>query len=191
MPCPKGTRTKGLSTRYTKGLRHTAVTKRELTETFLKRTAFIEQKLKEMDAQSDDAAASRAMRASAIDAVPTIEGVMPLRPIPNKRGTTIDVETYRAATRDASASKGVASTSGGLIGRLAFVERTDVGTETVGTEEGDGEDEDGEDDDANEEDTREEVPTPALEAPVERLGSEKRRKAKLKKKLRAKKQRRC
>lgn len=120
--CPKGTRTKGLAKKYTHNARVSHVLKREKTERFLKKREFVERRLAELQNAAGDGVDHR----SALERVPTTEGVMPKPVIEPKRGPTLDAEAYRTATRAASGAAGAASTSGGLIGRLAFGGNSDL-----------------------------------------------------------------
>ena len=124
MPCPKGTRTKGLTRKYAHSARVQAVHKRARTETYLKKRAFIDAKLAAHAAAKARAGAEEDSR-SALERVPEVRGVMPEREI--ERRVTLDVEAYRAAAKRASERAGGASTSGGTIGKVAFDGRSDVG----------------------------------------------------------------
>ena len=124
MPCPKGTRTKGLTRKYAHSARVQAVHKRARTETYLKKRAFIDAKLAAHAAAKARAGAEEDSR-SALERVPEVCGVMPEREI--ERRVTLDVEAYRAAAKRASERAGGASTSGGTIGKVAFDGRSDVG----------------------------------------------------------------
>ena len=124
MPCPKGTRTKGLTRKYAHSARVQAVHKRARTETDLKKRAFIDAKLAAHAAAKARAGAEEDSR-SALERVPEVRGVMPEREI--ERRVTLDVEAYRAAAKRASERAGGASTSGGTIGKVAFDGRSDVG----------------------------------------------------------------
>lgn len=125
MPCPKGTRTKGLTRKYKHNARVEAERKRARTETYRKKRAFIDAKLAAYAAAERAGAEEAVDGRSALDRVPTVVGVMPAREI--ERRVTLDVEAYRSAAKTASARAGAASTSGGTIGKLAFDGRSDVG----------------------------------------------------------------
>ena len=124
MPCPKGTRTKGLTRKYAHSARVQAVHKRARTETYLKKRAFIDAKLAAHAAAKARAGGEEDSR-SALERVPEVRGVMPEREI--ERRVTLDVEAYRTAAKRASERAGGASTSGGTIGKVAFDGRSDVG----------------------------------------------------------------
>jgi len=127
MVCPKGTRTKGLTKKYAHNARVAALKKRARTSEHRRKAAFVEAALERLAAR--DAAEGRdAARASDAGGTPTVVGVMPARE--TARRATIDAEAYREATRAASSAAAVASTSGGLIGKLAFDGASDVALET-------------------------------------------------------------
>lgn len=166
MPCPKGTRTKGLTRKYAHSARVQAVHKRARTETYLKKRAFIDAKLAAHAAAKARAGAEEDSR-SALERVPEVRGVMPEREI--ERRVTLDVEAYRAAAKRASERAGGASTSGGTIGKVAFDGRSDVGIAGK---------------------RRREVGEDVGEKP-ERIGAAARKKKKKNKKLNARRARQC
>ena len=166
MPCPKGTRTKGLTRKYAHSARVQAVHKRARTETYLKKRAFIDAKLAAHAAAKARAGAEEDSR-SALERVPEVRGVMPEREI--ERRVTLDVEAYRAAAERASERAGGASTSGGTIGKVAFDGRSDVGIAGK---------------------RRREVGEDVGEKP-ERIGAAARKKKKKNKKLNARRARQC
>lgn len=166
MPCPKGTRTKGLTRKYAHSARVQAVHKRARTETYLKKRAFIDAKLAAHAAAKARAGAEEDSR-SALERVPEVCGVMPEREI--ERRVTLDVEAYRAAAKRASERAGGASTSGGTIGKVAFDGRSDVGIAGK---------------------RRREVGEDVGEKP-ERIGAAARKKKKKNKKLNARRARQC
>ena len=166
MPCPKGTRTKGLTRKYAHSARVQAVHKRARTETYLKKRAFIDAKLAAHAAATARAGAEEDSR-SALERVPEVRGVMPEREI--ERRVTLDVEAYRAAAKRASERAGGASTSGGTIGKVAFDGRSDVGIAGK---------------------RRREVGEDVGEKP-ERIGAAARKKKKKNKKLNARRARQC
>lgn len=166
MPCPKGTRTKGLTRKYAHSARVQAVHKRARTETYLKKRAFIDAKLAAHAAAKARAGGEEDSR-SALERVPEVRGVMPEREI--ERRVTLDVEAYRAAAKRASERAGGASTSGGTIGKVAFDGRSDVGIAGK---------------------RRREVGEDVGEKP-ERIGAAARKKKKKNKKLNARRARQC
>ena len=166
MPCPKGTRTKGLTRKYAHSARVQAVHKRARTETYLKKRAFIDAKLAAHAAAKARAGAEEDSR-SALERVPEVRGVMPEREI--ERRVTLDVEAYRAAAKRASERAGGTSTSGGTIGKVAFDGRSDVGIAGK---------------------RRREVGEDVGEKP-ERIGAAARKKKKKNKKLNARRARQC
>ena len=166
MVCPKGTRTKGLTKKYAHNARVAALKKRARTEAHRRKAAFVEAELERLAAR-DAAEGRESARASDAGGTPTVVGVMPARE--TARRATIDAEAYREATRAASSAAAVASTSGGLIGKLAFDGASDVELETRakggGEREGEGRE--------------------------PRIGTAARKKKKKNKKLNARKARRC
>ena len=166
MPCPKGTRTKGLTRKYAHSARVQAVHKRARTETYLKKRAFIDAKLAAHAAAKARAGGEEDSR-SALERVPEVRGVMPEREI--ERRVTLDVEAYRTAAKRASERAGGASTSGGTIGKVAFDGRSDVGIAGK---------------------RRREVGEDVGEKP-ERIGAAARKKKKKNKKLNARRARQC
>ena len=166
MVCPKGTRTKGLTKKYAHNARVAALKKRARTEAHRRKAAFVEAALERLAAR-DAAEGRESARASDAGGTPTVVGVMPARE--TARRATIDAEAYREATRAASSAAAVASTSGGLIGKLAFDGASDVALETRakggGEREGEGRE--------------------------PRIGTAARKKKKKNKKLNARKARRC
>lgn len=130
MPCPKGTRTKGLSRKYHHNARVAAVKKRARTEAFVAKEAYVAAKMKELEEMEKAAAVNgRAVeRRTELERVMTIRGESP-EPEPKiKPRATLDVGAYKAAARAQGAGivageEGehvVASTSGGVIGKLTF-----------------------------------------------------------------------
>ena len=166
MVCPKGTRTKGLTKKYAHGARGAALRKRARAEAHRRKAAFVESALERLAAR-DAAEGREATTASALAATPTVVGVAPARATAGR--TTMDAAAYREATRAASSARGAASTSGGLIGKLAFEGASDV---ALGARRKEGDERDGEEGGA-------------------RIGTAARKKKKKNKKLNARKARRC
>jgi hypothetical protein len=130
MPCPKGTRTKGLTRKYHHNARVAAVKKRARTEAFVAKEAYIASKMAELEEMEKATAVNGQTldRRTELERVMTIRGESP-EPEPRiKPRATLDVGAYKAAARAQGAGmvageEGehvVASTSGGVIGKLTF-----------------------------------------------------------------------
>jgi hypothetical protein len=119
MPCPKGTRTKGLTRKYHHNARVDYELKRQKTARYIAKQEFIAAKL-----------AEQPLKKLAIETeVPTIHGVLPAPEPKVKPRATLDVVKYRTEAKgQGAAAAGVASTSGGLIGKLAFDGTSDMKT---------------------------------------------------------------